>query len=122
MRRLEAGRERIGRIGTGIDNGLAVDAAQRAVAIGIAGDPVMVLAAIGAGDQMLAAVLDPAHRMAAAHRQPAEADFFGEQDALVAEAAADIGRDHADLAFVESEAFGKPGAHDVRHLAGGIDR
>ena len=39
---------------------------QPAVAIGIAGDPVVMLAAIGAGGQMLAPILDPAHRMAAA--------------------------------------------------------
>ena len=62
LRRLEARRERIGRVGAGIDGRLAVDAAQPAVAIGIDGDLVMVLAAIGAGGEMLAAILDPAHR------------------------------------------------------------
>ena len=93
-----------------------------AVAVGIAGDAVVMLAAIGAGRQMLAPILDPAHRMAATHGEPAEADFFGQQNALVAETAADIRRDHADLALVEAEAAGKSGAHDVRHLAGGINR
>ena len=62
----------------------------------------MVLAAIGVAGQVLAAILDPAHRMAAAHRQPAERNFLGEQDPLVAEAAADIGRDDADLAMVKA--------------------
>ena len=76
----------------------------------------MVLAAIGAGREMLAAVLDPAHRMAATHRQPRQADFFRQQDALVAEAAADVGRNDADLALLHAEAFGKAAAHDMRHL------
>ena len=116
LRRLQAGRERIGRVGAGIDGRLAIDAAQPAVAIGIDGDLVVVLAAIGAGGQMLAAILDPAHRMAAAHRQPRQADFLRQQDALVAEAAADIGRDDADLALLDAEAFGQAVAHDVRHL------
>ena len=118
LRRFEAGGERVGRIGAGIDRGFAIDAAQAAVAVGIGGDAVMVLAAIGAGGQMLAPVLDPAHRMAAVHREPAEADLLRQQDALVAEATADVGRDDADLALVEAETLGEAGAHDVRHLAG----
>ncbi len=77
----------------------------------------MVLAAIGAGDQMLAAILDPAHRVSAAHREPAKAHLFGQQDALVAKAATDIGGDRPHLALVEPKALGQSGAHDVRHLA-----
>ena len=80
----------------------------------------MVLAAVGVGGELLAPVLDPAHRAAAAQREPGEADFLGQQDALVAEAAADVGRDHPDLALVEAEAFGEAGADDVRHLRGGV--
>ena len=64
----------------------------------------MVLAAVGVGDELLAPVLDPAHRAAEAAREPAEADLLGQQDALVAEAAADVGRDDADRACVEAEA------------------
>ena len=122
LRRFKASRERIRRIGAGIDGGLAIDAAQFAIAIRVAGDAVMVLAAIGAGGQMLAPILDPAHRMSAPHSQPAQAHFFRQQYSLIAEAAADIRRNDADLPFVESEASGKPGAHDVRHLARGVER
>ena len=61
LRRFEASRERIGGIGAGIDDRLAVDAAQAPVALGVDGDFVMMLAAIGVGGQMLAAVLEPAH-------------------------------------------------------------
>ncbi len=79
------------------------------------------LAAIGAGAQMLAAILDPAHRMAAAHRQPRQADFLGQQNALVAETAADIGRDDADVAVIEPETSRQAGAVDVRHLRRAVD-
>ena len=70
---------------------------------------------------MLAPVLDPADGMAAAKREPAEADFLGKQNALVAEAAADVGRDDADAAFLQAEAFGEAGANDMRHLARGME-
>ena len=62
LRGFQASGERIGRIGAGIDDRLAVDAAQPPVALGIDGDLVMVLAAVGVGGQVLAAVLDPANR------------------------------------------------------------
>src|SRR5665647_3531968 len=48
LRRLKTGRERIRRIGARIDGGLAIDAKQPAIPVGIAGYAVMVLAAIGA--------------------------------------------------------------------------
>jgi hypothetical protein len=82
----------------------------------------MVLAAIGAGGQMLATILDPPHRMAAMHGQPAEADLLRQENALVAECSPDVRRDDADLALVEAQAFGESGAHDVRHLAGRVQR
>ena len=81
----------------------------------------MMLAAIGVGGQVLTAILEPAHRMAAAKREPAEADFLGEQDSLVAKAAADVGRDDPDAAFLQAEAFGEAGANDMRHLACGME-
>ncbi len=113
---LETGRERIGGIGSGIDRRLAVEPEQAAVAIGIGGEAVMVLAAVGAGGEALAPVLDPAQRMAELERRPGQRDFLAEQHALVAEAAADIGRDDADAPFLDAEAFGKAGADDVRLL------
>ena len=47
LRRLEAGGERIGGIGARIDRRLAVDREQPALAVRVAGDDVVVLAAIG---------------------------------------------------------------------------
>ncbi len=52
----------------------------------------------------------------------ASTDFLLQQDALVAEAAADIGRDDADARLVQAETAGKTGADDVRQLSGGIDQ
>ncbi len=65
----------------------------------------MVLPAIGSGNEVFAAVLDPAHRMAAMHGKPAETNFLGQQDAFVAEPPADVGRDDADLTLFEAETF-----------------
>ena len=119
--RLQAGRERIGRVGAGIDGGLAIERQQLAVGVGVGGENVVMLAAIGAGDQVLAPVLEPPQREAELARGPRQRDFLGQQDALVAEAAADIGRHHADLAFVQAQAFGEAGADDVRLLRGAGD-
>ena len=65
------------------------------------------LAAVGVGGQALAPILDPSQRDAELARGPGQRDLLGQQDALVAEAAADIGRHHADLAFVQAQAFGE---------------
>ena len=116
LARLQAGRERIGRVGAGIDGRLAVERQQAAVRVGVGGEDVVMLAAVGVGGEVLAAVLDPPQRRAELARRPGERDLLGQQDALVAEAAADIGRHHADLALVDAETFGEAGAHDVRLL------
>ena len=78
--------------------------------------------AIGVAGELLAAILDPAYGMAEMAGQPGGTDFFLQQDALVAEAAADIGRDDADARLVEAETAGKTGADDVRQLSGSIDQ
>jgi hypothetical protein len=122
LRGLETGGERIGRVSAGIDGRFAIDAAQAAVAIGIHRDLVVMLAAIGARDQMFAPVLDPAHDIAFAHRQPGKTDFFRQQNALMAEPAADIGRYDTDLALIHAHAIRQAVAHDVRHLRAGVER
>ena len=121
LARLEAGGERIGRVGAGIDACLAVERQQAAVGVGVGGQDVMVLAAVGVGGEALAAVLEPAQRRPELARRPGERHLLGEQDALVAEAAADVGGDDADLAFVEPEALGEARADDVRLLGGGVE-
>ena len=116
LRGLEPGGDRIDRVGAGIDRADAVDRQQLAVARRVAGDGVVVLAAVGVGGEMLAHVLDPAHRMIELHREPRQRDLLAGEHALVAEAAADVGRDHADVAVLEAEAFGEAGLHRMREL------
>ena len=67
---------------------------------------------------MLAPVLQPAHRAFEALGEPGDADLLRREDPLVAEPAADIGRDHPDAGEVHVEAFGEPVAHDMRELRG----
>ena len=55
-------------------------------------------ARMAAGHHVLAAVLDPFHRPAGFHRQQRhQHDVLADQMNLLAEAAADIGNDHADI-------------------------
>ena len=121
LRGLEAGAERVGGVGAGIDHRVDVDAEQLAVRGGPGGHVVMVFAAVGVGGKLLVPVLDPADGTVEADGEGGADEFFRQQDALVAEAAADVGRDDADLALVEAEAFGEAGLGDVRHLGGGGD-
>ena len=50
--RLQAGGERIGRVGAGVDGRLAVERQQAAVRVGVGGEDVVVLAAIGVGGEV----------------------------------------------------------------------
>ncbi len=81
---------------------------------------VVVLAAIGVGGGLLAPILQPAHRLRKLHREPARADFLAGENGLVAEAAADIGRDHAHLKLGNSQHLREPGTHDMRKLRGAV--
>ncbi len=78
--------------------------------------------AIGVRGQVFARILDPAHRVVAAQREPGERDLLSAQHALVAEAAADVGRDHADVAVTQPQAFAQPGLHRMRKLRRGHER
>ena len=118
---LEPGRERIGGVGAGVDVGLALDPEEAPVRRRVAGDDVVVLAAVRVAGELLATVFDPAYRVTAAHCEPAEKHLLGEQDPLVAEAAPHVRRDHPDAALRDPEALREAVPHDVRHLAGGPD-
>ena len=104
---LQAGREGIGRVGAGIDGCLAVERQQAAVGIGVGGEDVVVLAAVGVGGEALAAILQPAQGRAELAGRPRQRDLLGQKYSFVAEAAADIGRDDPDLALVQPQAFGE---------------
>ena len=121
LRRFQAGAERVGRVGAGIDRGFTLHAQKLAGAVGPRRDDIVMLAAVGAGRELLITVFQPAHRTAEQARDAGADDLLGQQDALVAEAAADVGRDDAHLAFVEAEAIGQAALGDVRHLGRGGD-
>ena len=117
----QAGGKRVGRIRARIDRCFRFKAKNLPARIGIGGHVVVVFAAIGIGGQMFPAVLDPAYRMAAVHREPAETDLFWRQNPLVAEAAAHIRRDNSNLGLIETQAFGKARTNDMGHLRRGVD-
>ena len=54
--------------------------------------------------------------MAAPHGEPAQADLLAGEDRLVAEAAAHVGRDHANLNFGQPEHLREPGANHMGKL------
>ncbi len=122
LRGLDGGGEGIGRVGSGIDRGLGLERDELALLVGVGRDRVVMFAAIGVRRELLAPVFEPAHRMAALHRQPAQADLLGGQNRLVAEAAADVGRHHANLNLGNLQNLRKAGADDVRKLGGAVQR
>ena len=120
LRGLDGGGEGIGRVGAGIDRGLGVERDELSLLVGVGRDRVVMFAAIGVRGELLAPVFEPAHRMAALHRQPAQADFLGGENRLVAEAAADVGRHHANLNFGNLQHLREAGADHVRKLGGAV--
>jgi hypothetical protein len=89
--------------------------------VGISGNPVMVVAGMGCGQQVLAAVFDPAHRIPELQRQCRQDNLLGIKPRLGPEPAADIGGDHPDCPFVDAEGLGDRDPHRVRHLSRGPD-
>ena len=97
------------------------DAEQRAVSRGRDEQIVGVVARVNGREQMLAAIFDPAHRMLELERQRRDGDVFRHQPVLAAEPAADVGRDHANLALGQTKRFGQPEPLDVTALGRKID-
>ena len=93
-----------------------------AVAVGIDGDLVVVLAAIGACRQMFAAIFDPADGAAFTHRKPGEANFLRQQNSLVTKSPTDVRRYDANSALLDTETIGEAVTNNVRHLGAGIKR
>ncbi len=60
-------------------------------------DLVLLLALLGGGEHVFEAVLDPAHRAGQPARQEGDEHVLGIYDQLGPEAAAHVGRDHADV-------------------------
>ena len=96
--------------------GNAVDAQQLAVRGCVAGDFIMVLAAIRIRCQMFTTILEPSHRTTNVLREPAECHFFGAQQPLVPKPTADIRRNNSNIAVLEPEALAEPRLHGMRKL------
>ena len=77
----------------------------------------MMLPAVGVGGQVLAPVLEPTHRMTAAHREPAEADVLRQKNAFVSETAPDIRRNDTHLGVHQTQTLREAGSNDMGHLA-----
>ena len=85
------------------------------------GQLVAVLARMRRCNQMLAAILDPAQRLSELQRQRGDRDLLRIEVVLDPETAADIGRDHPQLRFGQSDRLRQHGANDVRKLGGAVD-
>ena len=109
------------RIGAGVDIDIAFDAEQRAVLGGRNGQIVEMIAGVHRGEQMLAAVLDPAHRMADLHGDGGDGDVLRHDAVLAAEAAADVGGDDADLVLRQAERLRHADPHHMAALGGQMD-
>ena len=66
--------------------------------------------------QMLVPILQPADRLAGFQCDRANDDFLRHQPRLAAKAAADIGRDDAQLMGRQIQILGECGAHEMRDL------
>ena len=82
----------------------------------------LVAAALIVGDEALAAGGDPFHRPPQPPRRPGDDGLLGIMLALVAEAAADVGRDQADGGLRQAKLLGHGAADVMRHLRRGIER
>jgi hypothetical protein len=80
-----------------------------------------VVAPVDGGEVVLRALLDPLHRHAETPREGGGEELLGVDVQLGAEAAADVGSDHAHLGLVEPERRREQEPQDVRDLRGRPD-
>ena len=115
--RLDAGGPRVHRVRADVAGDVRVEGEQRAV-LGEAGsEPVAVVAGVGGREQVLGPVLDPLHRDPGHRpRDQAERDVLGIEHRLDTEPAADVRRDHPDVALGQLQQLGDHVADEVRHL------
>ena len=79
-------------------------------------DVVILLPRVVGRHQVLAAVLDPLHRTAQAHRRPRHHEVLGIELAAYAEAAAHLELDEVDQVLGMAEQVGENPSVEVRHL------
>ena len=94
----------------------AIDSQQLSILRRIAGDFIVVFAAIGIRAEMFAAVFKPSNRKIQASCQPGNRNFLAAQNALIAKAAADVGGNDPDVAIGYVQRFAQAGLHAMRKL------
>ena len=109
-------------VGAEVRQGLDAEAEEAAVRIERERAARDVVARLVVGDEALGARRHPAHRAAQPARRPRDDRLLGIVLALVAEAAADVGRDHSDRELGEAELLGDEPADEVGHLRGRVER
>ena len=126
QRRVEIGRHRGGE-GREIaaEVGLGLGPQRQDLAVGVEGQlgRRRVIAAVRVGEEGFGALGHPLHGPADLARGPQAHGLLGVDEDLGAEAAADVGRDHAQLVLGREADEGRQHqARDVRVLAGGVER
>ncbi len=114
--RLDPARGRETGIGADISDDVGFQRDQFGVLVEGALQRNVLVARMEAGDQVFAPVLAPGERAFIFARQPDQHDVFRGQRHFLSEAAADIGRDHAQVALRHAEHVGNGGAGEMRHL------
>ena len=105
-------------IGADIGDDICLEREQFAVGVERAFQRHVLVARMKAGDQILAPVLGPSDHALEFSRQPHQHGIFGGERHFLPEAAADVGRDHAQVRLRHAEQVGDGGAREVRHLRG----
>src|SRR5262249_21736698 len=107
-------------IGTKVFNDLEFQREDAALAVDSGTRTHHILARMACSDQIFVAVLAPTHRPAQLTRYCRDGQFLAIERDLLAEAAADVGRDDGDLGFGEPQAAGELRAVGMRHLAADV--
>src|SRR5439155_26316722 len=105
--------------GAAIDDVVVADGKDKALIVEGDLDIVQLVARMRRGHEMLAPLLDPAHRPAEPPREERDQEILRVGMALAAEPAADIQRDHPDPLLDEAEGRGDLAPHPMHHLGGG---
>ena len=85
-------------------------------------EPDLLLVGVGAGEQVLPPILDPANGTLEPQSQAGDHDLLGKDMGLEAEATTDLGGDDADRLLRQAHAAGDQRPRQMRHLGRGPDR
>ena len=108
--------------GAAIDDVVVAQRQNAAIIVKADLDVVQLVARMGRAHQMLAPVLDPAHRPAEPAGEEGDQQVLGIDVAFAAKAAADIERDAAHARFRQAQKRGRLAPNPVHHLGRGPDR